>query len=163
MKRMTWWQPRPRVRVVGAALFTLTVGLCAASLSLMELVFHKLVRLAAALVIILASGPTGRAAYAAHDHDVPVAHAIGQHADHHHHRHGGIPTILHCDEAWCDQEPGGTQNHEHIVFSMSPAIAPDIASLILTERSEARAIPLGASLLLDGPSYPLLRPPRAST
>jgi hypothetical protein len=120
------------------------------------------------VVMILASGSYGLAAYAAHDDHMTLGHVTGaqaQHDHHHDHHHSGNIRLgtLQCDLGGACDQPADQKGHVHLTFSMYLAIAPSDAGLNLADHSEAMALPLGASPLLDSPSYPLLRPPRART
>ena len=128
--------------------------------------FRQFLSLGMAAIILVANGVTGYAAYAAHDDHVDIGHVVGIQADHHHHHDGEFASetsILLCGfSGSCDEEPGEARGHIHIYYFESPWVAPSDEKLNFVSTSEDVPIPRASPPLLEGPSYSLLRPPRAT-
>ena len=128
--------------------------------------FRHFLSVAMAAVILLASGVTGYAAYAAHDGHVDLGHIVGIQADHHHHHHGDFvseTSVLICDVSGsCEEEPCDARGHIHISGFEAPALAPSDGKPNYSPASDDVPSPRASPLILEGPCYSLLRPPRAT-
>jgi hypothetical protein len=123
-----------------------------------------LLSLALVVVMVLASGVTSYAAYAAHDEHVKFGHIVGHQIDHDHH-HGGAFSqtyVLLCDvHASCEDDHGDARGHVHICFE-APALTQGEGKLAFPSLAKDELSAYASSPLLDNPSSPLLRPPRAT-
>lgn len=113
------------------------------------------------IVMLVASGLTGFAASAEHDHQVNPSHVFTHTPDDHRHDGwvGKLTSLLTChSEAACSDEPAKSAEHVHVSFSLA-AIASNLQWLYATPSSDAPVAP-ASHLHASRQFYPLLRPPR---